>query len=372
MNRAVEETREKDWINIVFFTLTPIIGVVGTALYTWHVGFHWWMAALFLVLYAFAGVSITAGYHRFFSHKSYDCSPLVQAFFAFFGAFAAQHSILWWSSGHRIHHKEVDSDWDPYSISRGFWWAHILWLFYKNPGSGFTNVPDLEKNPIVAWQHRWHRQIMILGGFGIPTAIGWMFGDPIAGLLWGGFTRLVVLHQTTFFVNSLAHTLGVQTFDREVSARDNWLVALVTFGEGYHSFHHRFPADFRNGIRWYHWDPSKWLIRSLRLAGLASNLRSITPPMVEQAKLQAALLTVETRIAAAPPTLNEEVQRRIANAREALEHSFALWRQHTEERAAGLSDRWRQTRRSAKLRLKQARREWRGAIRMLSQAPDLA
>jgi len=110
----------------------------------------------------------------------------------------------------------------------------------------------------------------------------------------------------------------------------------------------------------------------LRLTGLASNLRSITPPMVEQAKLQAALLTIETRIASASPTLKEEVQRRIASARESLEHSFALWRQHTEERAAGLSDRWRQTRRSAKLRLKQARREWRGAIRMLPQAPDLA
>src|ERR1044071_4289278 len=329
--------RKKDWVNIVFFTLTPVIGVAGTALYTAHAGFHWWMPALFLTLYVFAGVSITAGYHRAFSHTSYTCSPVAQAFFAFFGAFAAQHSILWWSAGHRTHHKNVDTD------------------------------PDLYRNRIVMWQHRWHRHIMIIGGFGIPTVIGWLCGDWMAGLLWGGFLRLGVLHQTTFFVNSLAHTLGKQTYNAEVSARDNWFVAIMTFGEGYHSFHHRFPIDFRNGVRWYHWDPCKWLIRGLRAIGLAKDLRVAPPPQIEQARMQAVLRAIEPKLEVAPSSLREEVLRRLRTAGEHIETALKLWRQALEERAAGLT--WRKTRRASKQHVRQSRRQWKTAVRLARRLP---
>lgn len=372
MSSPANEPREKDWINIAFFSLTPVIGIFGTAWYTWRVGLQWWMPVLFLVLYAATGISITAGYHRLFSHKTYECSPVVQALYAFFGAFAAQNSVLWWSSGHRTHHQQVDTDWDPYSIKRGFWWAHILWLFHKRPRSGFTNVPDLEKNGIVMWQHKWHRHIMILGGFGIPLAVGAMFGHPFGGLLWGGFLRLVVLHQTTFFVNSLAHMVGAQTYSSELSARDNWAVALVTFGEGYHSFHHRFPADFRNGIRWYHWDPSKWMLHGLKAVRLASDLRTIAPPMIEAARLETAMREVAPHLESAPETLAEEIRRRMATARAQLEHAFALWRQHTQERAEGISKAWKATRRNSRRHLRQARQEWRSAMRMLARLPKTA
>lgn len=364
--------QKKDWVNIIFLTLTPIIGLIGTALYTWRVGFEPWMAVLGLVMYLLVGISICAGYHRFFSHKSYEASPIVQAFFAFFGAMSAENSILWWSSSHRTHHKHVDQDWDPYNIKRGFWWAHILWIFHKNPASGnFENSPDLLANPIVRWQNRWHKVILIVGGFGIPTAIGAMFGDPIAGLLWGGFLRIAVIHHTTFFVNSLAHHMGDPVFNAEVSARDNWMVALVTLGEGYHSFHHRFPADFRNGIRWFHWDPAKWFIRGLKALGLATDLRSTPPPMIEQAKLQAAIKGVESKIEHSGD-LGVEIRTRLAVARESLEHSWSLWRQHAEERAMGASKAWKAKRRESKLRLKEARREWRQAMRMIRQVRGTA
>src|ERR1019366_6233944 len=161
-------------------------------------------------MYAAVGFSICAGYHRYFSHKTYEASPIVQSFFAFFGSMAAENSILWWSSAHRVHHKHVDKDWDPYNIQRGFGWAHIFWIFNKNEDfdTTFANAPDLLKNPIVMWQYRWHKVI-----------------------------RIVVIHHTTFFVNSLAHMIGKPLFNAEVSARDNWMVALLTLGEGYHSFH---------------------------------------------------------------------------------------------------------------------------------------
>jgi stearoyl-CoA desaturase (delta-9 desaturase) len=371
---TVASNRKKDWVNIIFLTLTPVIGVFGTALYTWRHGFHLWMLVLMLGMYAAVGMSICAGYHRFFSHKSYEASPIVQFFFAIFGALAAQNSILWWSSSHRVHHKYVDHDWDPYNIRRGFWWAHIFWIFYKNEerDETFANSPDLKANKIVMWQHRWYKVILMVVGFGLPALIGAACGDWVAGLLWGGFLRIAVIHHTTFFVNSAAHTLGKPLYNAEVSARDNWIVALLTLGEGYHSFHHRFPADFRNGIHWYQWDPAKWLIRAFRAVGLASDLRSTPPPQVEQARMAAALRDVETRLDAAKGHVGDDIRRRIAEARANLEAGFALWRQHMEERAAGVKSSWRQTRRNARQHVRESRRQWKDALRMLSQLPESA
>jgi len=364
-----EAPQKKDWGILLFLTFTPIIGFVGTGLYTWKQGFSLWMPMLAVAMYALVGLSICAGYHRFFSHKSYECAPIVQVFYAIFGAMAAQNSILWWSASHRVHHKYVDRDWDPYSIQRGFWWAHILWVFYKHSPPDVTgNAPDLLKNPIVMWQHRWYKVLLILGGFGIPTAIGWMFGDPLAGLLWGGFLRLVVVHHTTFFVNSLAHYVGKPRYNPEISARDNWAVALLTLGEGYHSFHHRFPADFRNGIRWYHWDPAKWFIRALFWTGLASALRSTPTPQVEQALRRGELGLVEARIEATPGTLSEELRRRGSAAQAHLEKAIKLWPQVLEQPATAPSSLSDTHRRTARYHLRESRREWKRLLQLLARA----
>ncbi|MCM2314970.1 MAG: fatty acid desaturase [Thermoanaerobaculia bacterium] len=363
-------TAEKDWVNILFLMLTPIIGVFGTAWYTIAHGFEWWMLGLGVVMYFLVGLSITAGYHRLFSHRTYEASRAVEFFFAVFGALAAQNSILWWSASHRVHHRFVDRDWDPYNIQRGFWWAHIFWIFYKNPDSGdFSNSKDLLKNPVVMWQHRWHYVIMVVVGFGLPALVGAFFGDWVAGLLWGGFVRLVFVHQSTFFVNSLAHKAGAPTFDANVSARDNWAVALVTLGEGYHSFHHRFPGDFRNGIRWYQWDPSKWFIRGLQAAGQAWSLRRVPAPSIEQARMEAAVLGLEPRLAVVPRDRAEEIRQRINAAREEFARAIELWRRQAEERADGFSTAWKETRREAKRALAEARRDWKRACVMLSAVP---
>ena len=359
---------KKDWVNIAFLTLTPVIGILGTAAYTYARGFSLWMPVLMVGMYLAVGMSICAGYHRFFSHKSYEAHPIVQSFFAFFGAMAAENSILEWSSQHRVHHKHADKDWDPYNIRRGFWWAHIVWIFYVNDEMDrtYANSPDLKANPIVMWQHRWHKHILILGGFGIPTLIGWAFGDPIAGLLWGGFTRLVVIHHTTFFVNSLAHYFGKPVYNAEATARDNWMVALVTLGEGYHSFHHRFPADFRNGIRWYDWDPAKWFIGVAHRFGLASNLLTTPLPQIEQARMRAALRVVEPKIATAEGSLADEARRRLRVASEHLERALEHWRTALEQRAEGMP--WRKAKKASHRHVKRSRQHWKRAVRILQAA----
>jgi stearoyl-CoA desaturase (delta-9 desaturase) len=372
---ATAAPRKKDWVSITFLTLTPVIGILGTALYTWQVGFEWWMLGLCVTLYALVGMSICAGYHRYFSHKTYECAWPVQLFYAVFGASAVQNSIAAWSAGHRRHHQHIDDDWDPYNIKRGFWWAHILWIFYKDPtDKARRNVPDLMKNPIVRWQDRYYIPLLVAGSVGLPALVGWYFGDVVAGILWGGFLRIVITHHSTFFVNSLAHHMGDRTYDPHVSACDNWAVALLTLGEGYHSFHHRFPADYRNGIRWYHWDPAKWFIHALTFVGLAGKLRRTPDDRIEEARMKSALALsqLHERLESAPRPLAEQAQGRLQAAREALERAIELRTREMQANGAGPRDRVREARKAAELELRDARRHWQEAIRMLQSVPVAA
>ena len=366
---AEPKRRRLEWVSIAFLTLTPLIGIVGTTLYTLRVGFELWMPLLCAGMFLVIGISICAGYHRYFSHKTYECAWPVQLFYAIFGAMAAQNTILTWSSGHRRHHKHVDDDWDPYNIKRGFWWAHILWIFFHEP-IDLSNVPDLVPNRIAQWQERWYKVLLIVGGLGLPTAIGALFGDPIAGLLWGGFLRIAVTHHSTFFVNSLAHHWGSRQYDPLVSACDNWAVALLTLGEGYHSFHHRFPNDYRNGVRWYHWDPAKWWIRTLETVGLARRLRRVPDERIEGARMEAAVSGFESRLEGAPNHVALEVRGRLDAARAALDRALTLRRRELKARGAGLRRRVRAIERLTQRELLAARQQWRGALRLLTAVPQ--
>ena len=280
------QERRKNWVNIAFLALTPILGIAGTLAYALAFGVRWWEPALLLVLFGLVSFSITAGYHRCFAHKAYECHPAVQALYLFFGSMAFQNSALKWASDHREHHRYVDKDWDPYNIRRGGLWAHVLWLFYQEPpGRAYENVPDLQANALVRWQFRWNGAMGLVAGLGIPTLVGAFFGRPLGGLLWGGFLRIVLIHHTTFLVNSLAHLRGTRPYSEATSARDNALLSFITNGEGYHNFHHKFPADFRNGVRWYQWDPTKWLISTLRFLGLARRVVHTPEAVIEKARL---------------------------------------------------------------------------------------
>jgi stearoyl-CoA desaturase (delta-9 desaturase) len=237
-----------------------------------------------VVAYALSGVAITAGYHRLFAHRTYRASAPVRWWFLLTGAATFQNSALSWSADHRAHHAHTDTERDPHAITHGAWFAHVGWLFRRRQASAdVTRLDDLWAVRSIRWQHRWYAPIAIGVGLVLPMLIATLWGDPLGGLLVVGLLRAAVLLQATFCVNSMAHLVGKRTFDERASARNSTLTALITFGEGYHSYHHRFPYDFRNGIRWWQYDPSKWLITGLAKLGLATDLRRASTVRVDAA-----------------------------------------------------------------------------------------
>ncbi len=269
----------KRWDVISMFLLTTS-GAIAAAVYGIFVGYDGYTWGMFALFASLNNLAITTGYHRLWSHGAFKTHWSIRVLLALGGAFAFQNSILKWASDHRRHHRFVDDNVrDPYAASRGFWFSHMGWMLRDYPSArlDFSNVPDLQMDPIVRFQHRHYLSLAIGLNLGIPIVVGAMNGDVLGALLLVGFVRLAACHHTTFFINSLAHIWGRQPYSKENTAKDNPLIAVLTFGEGYHNFHHAFPGDYRNAIRWWQWDPTKWLIRGLWLLGLAKDLKTTLP-----------------------------------------------------------------------------------------------
>ena len=275
--------------NVILFIVLTLIAVVGTPLWAISYGFDWFEIGVTIFLFYFTGMCITAGYHRLWSHKTYDAHPVVRTVLAIGGAMTVQNSILHWSSDHRIHHRHVDvNDKDPYSAKKGFWFSHMGWMLREYQAArydDYSNCKDLQKDKIVMWQHNHYLPIVLISNFGITALLGWLNGDVLGMLLLAGVTRIVLVHHVTFFINSLAHIWGSRPYTDTNTARDNGVLAFFTFGEGYHNYHHIFEYDYRNGIKWWQFDPTKWLIKGLSFMGLTKNLRTCPEERIEKAKL---------------------------------------------------------------------------------------
>lgn len=274
-------------LNTAFIAAVHVIAVVALAWSLVHPPL-WANVALAVTWYWCSGVSITGGYHRLFSHRSYRCARAVSIFYLLFGAAAVQNSALTWASDHRRHHADTDGDDDPYDARRGLWWSHIGWVFRDDPARDYTNVRDLRADRLVGWQHRFYLPIAIAMAGVVPAIVALAWGDPVGGLLWAGCIRLVAQYHSTFAINSMAHRFGHQPYSGGNSARDNVLVSLLTMGEGYHNFHHRFPSDYRNGVRWRDYDPTKWFVAALAAVGLTSELKRAPREAIVRARRQHA------------------------------------------------------------------------------------
>jgi stearoyl-CoA desaturase (delta-9 desaturase) len=268
-----------NWVTSSFLIGTFVLTLTAVPLYLWYFGFVWFHFVVAAALLTVTGFSITLGYHRLFSHATFRAKLPIRLFVVVFGAAAFENSVLMWASEHRRHHKHVDHDEDPYDITKGFFHAHIGWLLFKLwPQPPFDNVADLKKDPLVMWQHRHVNLLAVLMSFGLPTLLGaWWDGwaGALGGFLIGGVMKIVVLQHCTFLINSACHTIGRQPYSTRCSARDSFLMAILTFGEGYHNYHHEFQHDYRNGVKPWQWDPTKWLIWTLSKLDLTSGLRRV-------------------------------------------------------------------------------------------------
>lgn len=369
-----------NWTNTLLFSLTAFFAVTLVPWYGFTYGYSAYDWTVFILMMGFCGVSITAGYHRLWSHKAYKAHPILRVIFALGGACALQNDVLTWASDHRRHHQFVDNnDRDPYSASRGLWYSHIGWMLrYYNSGRGdFSNIKDLQRDPILQWQNKHYLTLLLIMNIAVPAFLGWLGGSIMAGLLLAGLLRLVLSQHLTWLINSLAHHWGKQTYSEKSSARDNPVLAFLTYGEGYHNYHHTFQWDYRNGVRWWHYDPTKWIIRCCSWLGLTSDLKRVSPLTIETARLEKQYRDAMEKTAHLANA--EKWRETLEQEYEQLKQTLQLWASHKqawyEARTSELHEKWdrlqlRDRYREIQFRLKLQRQRWRELMENFAKPPS--
>ena len=265
----------------------PFWGVHAIAL----VGVLWagwsWQGVLLAVgSYVFRMFFVTAGYHRYFSHRTYKTSRAFQLVLATLGGTASQKGALWWAAHHREHHKRSDEPGDPHSPrQRGLAWAHVGWIVSKdNDRTHVERITDLVRYPELAWLNRfWIAPV-------VGYAVAWWLIGGWHGLLWGFFVSTVLLWHGTFVINSLTHVWGRRRFPSGDDSRNHWLLALVTLGEGWHNNHHHYESSTTQGFYWWEIDPTFWVLRLFAAARVVWDLRRPPLRVLEHGRQLDALL----------------------------------------------------------------------------------
>jgi len=272
---AVAGAERIEWIRSL-----PFFGLHIACLGVFWTGVSWKAIGLCAALYAIRMFGITGGYHRYFSHRSYRTSRVFQFVLAFIGCASAQKGPLWWAANHRHHHKHSDLDTDAHSPLRGFWWSHVGWfLSPKYDATAFHLIGDFAKYPELRWlNHYWMVPPTILA-----VACLQLFGAQ--GLFWGFFVSTVLLHHWTFSINSLSHMFGSVRYPTGDESRNNFLLALFTFGEGWHNNHHYYAAATRMGFAWWEIDVSYYVLKLLSLVGIVWGIKE--PPRLVLARAAA-------------------------------------------------------------------------------------
>lgn len=267
--------------------VVPPLGVIAAINYLWDRAVRPIDVALLVVMYVACGFGITVGFHRLFSHKSFASGPGVRATFAILGCMAIQGPLTQWVTDHRRHHAFSDKDGDPHSPHgeregafgglAGLAHAHMGWLFTtKGMERGRKYGRDLYDEPLIRRIDRLY-MLWVALSLGIPFAVGYAWDGTLAGgvmgLVWGGLVRIFLFQHMTWAVNSICHTFGRRDYETSDQSRNNWLIALPTFGEGWHNNHHAFPGSAMHGLGRRQVDMSWWIIRGLERAGLVWNVK---------------------------------------------------------------------------------------------------
>ena len=264
----------------------PLAGLVAAVVFLWGWGFHWAELGLLLGMYTITVLGVTVGFHRLFVHRSFETYLPVKVILTALGSMALQGTMIHWVGLHRWHHQHSDNPEDVHSphhggrgilgFLRGFWHSHIGWAFHADPPGLDRYVQDLQKSPTLRAASSLFPLWAILG-LVVPAAIGgavagsW-WGAWI-GMVWGGLVRIFLVHHVTWSINSVCHIWGFRPFRSEDESRNNIVLGILAFGEGWHNTHHAFPTSARHGLRWWEFDLSYWVIRGLALVGLTWNLK---------------------------------------------------------------------------------------------------
>ncbi|NOY43782.1 MAG: acyl-CoA desaturase [Planctomycetes bacterium] len=319
-----------NWPNSTFLLSTFLGALTIVPWYLWTHDLDLFQILLFVFYYFATGMSITLGYHRLYSHRAFKANRLVDWWTVFFGAGAFEGSVLAWSADHRRHHQHVDQDEDPYNINKGFFYAHCGWLLMSPKGSTcLDNVGDLKKSRLLRFQHRYYVPLCFLVGFGSPALIGWLWNGAsgaLAAFLISGLLRAVVVQHFTFFINSFCHMVGTRPYDTKTTARDSGIMALFTYGEGYHNYHHKFQYDYRNAVKPWGYDPTKWMIWALNKVGLASGLRRVPDEKIMQAQIFEQQNRLEEHLATPQGvSIPDSILESLHASQERLSHAMKEW-----------------------------------------------
>lgn len=260
--------KKVDWVTSVPFLLVHLVAFIAP----FFVTFAWKWVALAFALYVVRMFGITAGYHRYFSHRSYKTSRTFQFVLALIGTFSLQKGVLWWAANHRHHHKFSDEPEDIHSPKQeGFWMSHVGWILIPDfNATRWENIKDFAKYP----ELRWLNQHYLLPQIAYGVAMYLLGGMP--ALVWGFFVSTVFLWHGVFTINSLSHVFGKRRFNTTDTSKNNWLLALITLGEGWHNNHHFYQSTANQGFYWWEVDFSYYTLRALSWVGVVWDLR--TPP----------------------------------------------------------------------------------------------
>lgn len=275
----ISQRRHAIWV-VILFCAVAMGAVIGVPLYGYLDHYTWLDWSLFGLLYVVSGLGITVGYQRLTTHRSFNYPDWVNGALLIAGAWALQSSATkWkWAPNHLSHHAHCDEENDPYNAQRGLWHSHYGWLFTPDQYADQKYATRIANDPVAVWQYK-YCPLLVLTGLADTFLIGFLYNVVLGGVgcfLLAGVGRTFAVLNSMFCINSVCHLWRQQLHGSSDSSRDSWLVSLVTFGEGYHNYLPMYQTDYRNGPRWYHFDPSKWLILWLYSVGLSTSLRTGT------------------------------------------------------------------------------------------------
>jgi stearoyl-CoA desaturase (Delta-9 desaturase) len=244
-----------------------VVAVVGAIAVGWSWAAFWWLVGS----YAVRMFSITAGYHRYFAHRTFKTSRVFQFILALFAMSAAQQGVLWWAAHHRRHHRHSDEPDDVHSpVQRGFWWSHTGWILgSRHKRTDYDGIKDFAKYPELRWLNRHDLFVAVAWGF-----VLYFIGGSVA-VFWGHFVSLVLVWHATFCINSLAHLWGTRRYATTDDSRNNPLLAVLTFGEGWHNNHHHYQRTARQGFYWWEVDITYYVLKALEALRIVSGVTGV-------------------------------------------------------------------------------------------------